>query len=121
MGVTTGGAQNQEWKHKLCDYKFCQKNNKGNKTWHTDTCNKKLQTIATDKAKESSGNIKFQASARYIIDKREINKRSIAHPVKGVGLSSFRRILSTISMRQWLSYLPVYHYHYIIILMLGPG
>ena len=49
LGVSTGGDQNQEWKQKLCDYKFWKKRNKGNKTWDTGTWKKKLQTIANGK------------------------------------------------------------------------
>ena len=50
LGVTTGDAQKQEWKHKLCDYKFWQQRNKCNKTQHTGTCKKKLKIIADGKA-----------------------------------------------------------------------
>ena len=32
LGITTGGAQKREWKHKIFDYKFFQQINKGNKT-----------------------------------------------------------------------------------------
>ena len=58
LGVTTGGAQSLEWEHKICDYKFFQKRNKGNTIWHTGTWKKKLQTITNDKAKVSADNIK---------------------------------------------------------------
>ena len=78
----------REWKHKLCDDKFWQKRNKGNKTWHTGTWKKNLQTIANGKAKTASGNIEVQARVSYIIYRREINTRSIAPPVKGVSFFS---------------------------------
>ena len=68
LGVTAGGAQNREWKHKICDYKFWKKKNKGNKTCHTGTWKKKLQTISNDKAKAAAGNMDNQAHARYILD-----------------------------------------------------
>ena len=71
LGVTTGGDQKREWKHKLCDYKLWQKINKGNKTWYTGTWKKNRQIIANGKAKAAAGNIEVQACARYIIDKRE--------------------------------------------------
>ena len=70
LGVTTGGAQNLEWKHKLCDYIFWQKINKGNNTWHTGTWKKKLQAIANEKSNSYAGNIEIQDCARYILDKR---------------------------------------------------
>ena len=89
LGVTTGGAQKREWKHKIFDYKFWHKINEGNKTCNTGTWKKKLQTIANDKAKADAGNIEVQARARYIIDKREINTRAIASPVKGVSFPPF--------------------------------
>ena len=97
--VTTGGAQNLEWKHKLCDYKFCYQINKGNNTWHTGTWNNKIHNIVNCNAKAAAGNIKVQARARYIIDKRESNTRSIVSPVKSVSFLPLGSILSTISMR----------------------
>ena len=94
---------------------------KGNKTWHTGTWKKKIQTVANGQAKEDAGNIEVQACVRYILDKREINTISISPPVKSVIFPPLRRILSTISMRQLLSFLLVSNDHIMIILILGPG
>ena len=113
LGVTTGGAQKRYCKHKLCDFKFFWKINKGNKIWHTGTWNKKLQTLANGTSKASSGNIEVQASARYILNNIEINTRSIAPPVKGVSFEEdiIHHIHEEI----------VIHYHSMRICILGPG
>ena len=89
MGVTTGGIQKREWKYNFCDDKFGHQRNKGNKICQTGTWKKNIQTIANGKAKADAGNIEVQARARYILDKREINTRSIAPPVKDVSFPLF--------------------------------
>ena len=121
LGVTIGGAQKRERKHNICDYNFWQQINKGNNTWHTGTWRKKLQTISNGKSKSAAGNIEDQAHSRYIIYKKESNTIAIVPPVEGVSFLPLRRILSTISMRQLVSFLLVYHYNSMGILMLRPG
>ena len=60
----------REWGHKLLPLTFIQAKNKGNKHWHTGLWKRKLKGIADGKAKGSSGHVRAQTRARYILAKR---------------------------------------------------
>ena len=93
-GVTPGGLLKREWSHKKIDFTFWQSMNKGNKSWHTGTWNKKLKTLADGKNKASIGNVTVRARCRYILDHRDRNVGPLTRPVKGIGFFPFEEDLS---------------------------
>ena len=66
--------------------------NVGNKTWNTGCWKRKLVTIATSKKLPFAANPKSQASAQYILDRRD-NKTKTPKPSSGLGFFPFEEQL----------------------------